>query len=86
MDLRGQLWSVNLFTYLSTVLGFKILVFLLDVEFNWIEKIHLSCGVENQVTSVTEPNRCEYEIKFTTPAVCKEPKNPSEGADVHDEL
>ena len=33
-------------------------------------KVILSCGLENKVISVTEPNKCEYEMKFETPAVC----------------
>ena len=48
-------------------------------------KVILSCGAENKVLSVDEPNRCEYEYKFQTPAVCSEPEElepPSE----HDEL
>jgi protein kinase C substrate 80K-H len=35
-------------------------------------KVHLSCGVENKITSVAEPNRCEYEMKFETPTACDE--------------
>jgi len=43
--------------------------------------VHVHCGVDNQLTAVSEPNRCEYEMHFTTPAVCKKPVgNP------HDEL
>lgn len=30
----------------------------------------LSCGVENKVTSATEPSRCEYQFEFETPARC----------------
>jgi len=46
--------------------------------------VHLHCGTENTVTHVSEPNRCEYEMHFTTPAVCgKSSPSPSIG---HDEL
>ena len=50
----------------------------------FILKVYLHCGFENQITSVSEPNRCEYEMRFTTPSACQEPKKPESGA--HDEL
>merc|ERR1719427_2262219 len=43
--------------------------------------VYLQCGAENTVTSVSEPNRCEYEMHFSTPAACKLPPGFS-----HDEL
>jgi len=43
--------------------------------------VYLQCGADNTITSVTEPNRCEYEMHFSTPAACKLP--PGVG---HDEL
>lgn len=47
--------------------------------------VKLSCGSENKITSVSEPNRCEYLFEFTTPAACREPPN-EQSDDVHDEL
>lgn len=48
-------------------------------------KVKVSCGSENKVTSVSEPNRCEYVFEFITPAACREiPSDNQE--DVHDEL
>lgn len=46
--------------------------------------VKVSCGSENKVTSVSEPNRCEYLFEFSTPAACTEPV--SEHSDLHDEL
>merc|ERR1719154_716201 len=45
--------------------------------------VHLHCGTENTLDSVAEPNRCEYEMHFSTPAACKQPQA---GAAGHDEL
>merc|ERR1719225_422727 len=44
-------------------------------------QVHLHCGGDNQLTAVSEPNRCEYEMHFTTPAVCSAAPPPG-----HDEL
>ncbi|GJJ07576.1 hypothetical protein Clacol_001779 [Clathrus columnatus] len=32
--------------------------------------LHLSCGTENKLFSVTEPEKCEYHMTATTPALC----------------
>jgi protein kinase C substrate 80K-H len=46
-------------------------------------KVKVVCGTENKVTSVSEPNRCEYLFEFVTPAACRELSNDD---DLHDEL
>jgi len=47
-------------------------------------EVKLSCGVENQVISVSEPNRCIYIMEFETPAVCV---RSADGTDhMHEEL
>lgn len=45
--------------------------------------LKLQCGVENKVKSVSEPNRCEYEMVFETPALCVDNQSSTEK---HDEL
>ncbi|CAG8826587.1 14368_t:CDS:2, partial [Dentiscutata erythropus] len=37
-------------------------------------KLNLECGIENEIISVVEPEKCEYHLKMKTPAVC--PDNP----------
>lgn len=65
--------------------GILAVRFFQSTSFNVLcQQVYLHCGFENQVTSVSEPNRCEYEMRFTTPAACQEPKKPESGA--HDEL
>ncbi|CAG8804785.1 5998_t:CDS:2, partial [Racocetra fulgida] len=45
-------------------------------------KVYLECGAENQILSVSEPEKCEYHMKMITPAVCLENNSPKI---VHDE-
>ena len=45
-------------------------------------KVNLRCGAENKLVSAAEPNRCEYEFMFETPAACQ----PLPPATHHDEL
>ena len=33
--------------------------------------IYLKCGVEDKLISASEPNKCEYAMDFTTPALCE---------------
>ncbi|EEB15710.1 glucosidase 2 subunit beta precursor, putative [Pediculus humanus corporis] len=46
--------------------------------------VKLKCGIENIITSVTEPNKCEYHFEFNTPSACKMSKTNE--ARIHDEL
>lgn len=43
--------------------------------------VRIKCGLENELISVTEPNRCEYLFEFVTPAACV-----SHSKETHDEL
>lgn len=51
--------------------------------------VELSCGKENALLSITEPEKCEYQFKVTSPALCwpledakpKETKEPKEAKD-----
>ncbi|KAI5751925.1 hypothetical protein M8J77_012157 [Diaphorina citri] len=43
--------------------------------------VRIKCGLENELISVTEPNRCEYLFEFLTPAACV-----SHSKELHDEL
>lgn len=50
--------------------------------------INISCGVEDKITSVTEPSKCEYVYDFITPAACPDldpPETQSEEPIGHDE-
>ncbi|XP_056632366.1 glucosidase 2 subunit beta-like [Diorhabda sublineata] len=47
--------------------------------------VRVTCGSDNQVLSVSEPNRCEYFFEFVTPAACQEAP-VVENEDLHDEL
>lgn len=47
--------------------------------------VKISCGRENKIVSVAEPNRCEYLFEFTTPAACREVFVDIQ-EEIHDEL
>ncbi|XP_001357066.3 glucosidase 2 subunit beta [Drosophila pseudoobscura] len=46
--------------------------------------IDIRCALEPRITSVGEPNRCEYYFEFETPAACDSEAQQAEN--VHDEL
>ncbi|XP_045132531.1 glucosidase 2 subunit beta-like isoform X1 [Portunus trituberculatus] len=50
--------------------------------------VHISCGTENKLIGVSEPNRCEYVFLFSTPAVCTKPEEElsEETTHAHTEL
>ncbi|XP_077549826.1 glucosidase 2 subunit beta isoform X2 [Haemaphysalis longicornis] len=49
--------------------------------------VDLHCGLENQLTSASEPNRCEYHFDFNTPAACKQvSEDAPKDRHVHEEL
>lgn len=48
-------------------------------------QLTLSCGLENELLSVTEPEKCEYHIAGKTPALCW-PLDDSNDAGVKQEL
>lgn len=50
--------------------------------------IQLECGLDTRITSVSEPNRCEYVFGMQTPAACNIKSNDNNGQtnDNHDEL
>lgn len=49
--------------------------------------VELQCGLDNRITAVSEPNRCEYLFKFETPAACNHtPHVDSDASSSHDEL
>lgn len=50
--------------------------------------VHISCGTDNKLIGVSEPNRCEYVFLFSTPAVCTKPEEElsEETTHAHTEL
>ena len=48
-------------------------------------QVKLSCGTSNEIVGASEPNKCEYEYQFKTPAACTKPPSLV-STDLHDEL
>lgn len=49
--------------------------------------VELECGLDNRITAVSEPNRCEYLFRFETPAACVHTAHADSDASTgHDEL
>lgn len=48
--------------------------------------INIKCAVEPRITSVSEPNRCEYYYEFETPAACDSEAFVASEQNQHDEL
>lgn len=49
--------------------------------------VELKCALENKLTSVAEPNRCEYFFVFETPGACDDPTaDNAKVTEQHDEL
>ena len=48
--------------------------------------VFIECGLDTRVLSVTEPNRCEYQMQMQTPAACV-PQTTNDNEDhQHDEF
>ena len=47
--------------------------------------VTVKCGLAEEVMSASEPNRCEYAMEFSTPAVCELTSTPT-SQDPHQEL
>ncbi|RIB21872.1 glucosidase II beta subunit-like-domain-containing protein [Gigaspora rosea] len=52
-------------------------------------KLYLECGADNQILSVSEPEKCEYHMRMISPAVCLDHNNDQNNHNnghKHDEL
>lgn len=47
-------------------------------------QVAITCGVENALVAVSEPNKCEYRFEFNTPSACR--VSEAEQDHTHDEL
>ncbi|KAG1193609.1 hypothetical protein G6F70_009036 [Rhizopus microsporus] len=49
-------------------------------------KAIIDCGVKNEILEVSEPEKCEYLYRVTSPAVCQEIEQQPKKSIVHEEL
>lgn len=42
--------------------------------------VKFECGAENAILEVTEPEKCEYRYKMTSPAVCPLPEEAADNS------
>lgn len=40
------------------------------VTLTYLPQLHLSCGTENKILTIAEPEKCEYHLTAITPALC----------------
>ncbi len=51
-----------------------------------LSQVLIECGTSNEVYAASEPNRCEYEYKFRSPAACAVAPEPAQRDPLRDEL
>ena len=51
-----------------------------------ILQVKIECGTTNEIYAASEPNRCEYEFKYRTPAACASLPPPIQRDPLRDEL
>ena len=49
-------------------------------------QVKIECGTTNEIYAASEPNRCEYEFKYRSPAACASLPAPSQKDPLRDEL
>ena len=56
------------------------------ILFVTILQVKIECGTTNEIYAASEPNRCEYEFKYRTPAACASLPPPIQRDPLRDEL